>query len=135
MDVDDVMQETYLKVLENIHRYESNTHFAAWVNQIARRSALDYLRKHGRTDTLEIEDYNTELQVDDQMEKKYYVQTLIASLDEVDQEIVIRKVFYQETHKTIAAALNLPLGTVTWRYQQALKFLREKEEAYEKQTL
>ncbi len=135
VDVDDVMQETYLKVLENIHRYEANTQFAAWINQIARRTAFDHLRKTQRTEPLDVEDYNPQLRVDNKMEKQYYVQTLIASLEEVDREIVIRKIFFQETHKTIAKALDLPLGTVTWRYQQALKYLREKEEANERQIL
>ena len=128
-DVDDVMQETYLKVIEKIHAYQTGTYFEAWVNQIARNTGLDYLRKQQATEPLDEVDYNPHLRVDSTIEKRLYVKSLLDSLDETDREIVIRKALLDEKHKDIAKALNMPLGTVTWRYQQAIKKLKEKEEA------
>jgi len=125
-DIEDVMQETYLKVVENIHRYQADTHFIAWVNQIARRTALDFIRKDQHETNIEIADFDERFAHHEAYEDRYFIQKLLKSLDPIDQEIVIRKTFLQQKHKDIAKALDLPLGTVTWRYQQALARLRSE---------
>lgn len=125
-DIEDVMQETYMKVIENIHRYQEGTQFVAWVNQIAKNTALDFLRKDQRETSVELEDFDIRFAYHERYEDRYLIQKLIKLLDPIDQEIVIRKTFLQHKHKDIARDLELPLGTVTWRYQQALSRLRNE---------
>ena len=44
--------------------------------------------------------------------------------EERNEEIVNLKVIGEQTFERIAAILQLPLGTVTWRYRQAITKLR-----------
>lgn len=52
-DTDDVMQETWLRVLRSLDRYDSRWAFSTWLFTIARRSCLNRLRAAGRTQALE----------------------------------------------------------------------------------
>jgi RNA polymerase sigma-70 factor, ECF subfamily len=43
--VDDLVQETWLRVLERGHSYDGHSRFEPWLFTVARNLALDYLRK------------------------------------------------------------------------------------------
>src|SRR5580692_3131496 len=43
--VDDLVQETWLRVLERGHSYDGQSRFEPWLITVARNLALDYLRK------------------------------------------------------------------------------------------
>lgn len=123
---EDLLQETYMKVYDKIHTYQSGTHFSAWVNTIARNLALTFYQKNKSTTVQDVND--NELlygSYNEQYEEKAYLDHLLKHLSKEDQEIVIRHVILKEKHKDIATALNMPLGTITWRYQKALKKLKE----------
>ena len=49
-----------------------------------------------------------------------------ALLDRLDQEIVIMHVIGELKHREIAAILKKPLGTITWKYNQAINKLRDQ---------
>lgn len=43
-DAEDLTQVTFLKAFQNIHRYQSNRAFGAWLFTIAKRTALNHFR-------------------------------------------------------------------------------------------
>ena len=45
VEVDDLVQETWLRVLERGHSYDGQSRFEPWLFTVARNLALDYLRK------------------------------------------------------------------------------------------
>lgn len=47
-DRDDIIQDIYLKVFEDIHRYQPGTDFNAWLKTISRYKILEYQRKQQR---------------------------------------------------------------------------------------
>lgn len=53
-DADDLLQETFIKVYINIHRYSPEYTFGQWVYTIARNTFIDFLRK--RQDDLSIDE-------------------------------------------------------------------------------
>jgi RNA polymerase sigma-70 factor (ECF subfamily) len=53
---------------------------------------------------------------------------IVETLDEDEYEIVLLYVLGNYTHKQIAEGLSKPIGTITWKYQEALKKLRTKLE-------
>ena len=123
---EDLLQDTYMKVVDKIHMYESNTHFSAWVNTIARNLAIKHFNR-AKKET--IQDVQTDDvlfgQTDSTAESESYLSQLMQHLDPVSQEIVIRHVVLREKHKTIAAAMDTPLGTITWKYNEAIKRLKK----------
>lgn len=125
-DAEDLLQDTYMRVIKSIQSYQENTHFAAWVSTIARNCAINHYHQRKNTSVLDVSDNEALFGgIDPDYYKKTYVYQLIKKLDLEDQEIVLRHVLLKETHQTIATALNKPLGTITWRYQQALKKLKK----------
>ena len=53
-DADDLLQETFIKVYINIHRYSADYTFGQWVYTIARNTFIDFVRR--RQDDLSIDD-------------------------------------------------------------------------------
>ena len=53
-DADDLLQETFIKVYMNLHRYSPEYTFGQWLYTIARNTFIDYVRK--RQDDLSIDE-------------------------------------------------------------------------------
>jgi RNA polymerase sigma-70 factor (ECF subfamily) len=51
-DARDLVQETFVKALTNLHRYDFSASFPAWLMRIAANSAKDFLRRRGREDKI-----------------------------------------------------------------------------------
>jgi len=49
-DVDDAVQETFLRVLDRIHTYNPGRPFAPWFYQVARNVARNHVKRSGRRD-------------------------------------------------------------------------------------
>ncbi len=123
---EDLLQDTYMNVIDKIDSYQSGTHFSAWVNMIARNLALNHFQR-AKKETIQDIFENEALfgMVDDQMDTHYYLSHLMKHLDSESQEIVIRHVILREKHKDIAKTMDKPLGTITWKYSEAIKTLKE----------
>ena len=124
---EDIMQDTYLKMLEKIHQYKVQKSFSAWITLIAKNLAINEYHKRSK-EVMMPEDAENYLlpKTNPQSENTYYLQELLKVLTPTEREIVIRHTILEEKHKTIAKALNKPLGTITWSYQNALKKLRKE---------
>lgn len=121
---EDLMQDTYLKMIEHLERYEGRGKFRAWIKTIAKRTALNAIKQRQKeTPSDQTAEYTSESA---QLEKKAYTQELLEVLGEEEKEIVIRHAVLNETHKTIAEALDKPLGTITWKYKRALEKMRKE---------
>ncbi|MEG0499350.1 MAG: RNA polymerase sigma factor, partial [Alistipes sp.] len=44
-DADDLLQETFIKVYINLHRYSTKYTFGQWVYTIARNTFIDFVRR------------------------------------------------------------------------------------------
>lgn len=53
--VDDLFQQTWVKVVKNLGKYQDNQNFLAWVVRISRNLSIDHFRKEGRKKTSSME--------------------------------------------------------------------------------
>lgn len=53
--VDDLFQQTWVKVIKNLVKYRDDQNFLAWVVRISRNLSIDYFRKEGRKKTSSME--------------------------------------------------------------------------------
>ncbi|MCR4899165.1 MAG: sigma-70 family RNA polymerase sigma factor [Acholeplasmatales bacterium] len=123
--VDDLMQDTYMKFLENINNYKSKS-INAYLSTIARNLAINYYNKEKRIiHNDEIIDY---VQSDDKAPNYEYIEVLemLKTLDDTSREIVILHTINDLKFKEIAKIVDKPLGTVLWIYNKAIKELKRK---------
>ncbi len=124
---EDIMQDTYLKVLKELDRYTFNQGFRGWIKTIAKNLSINAYNKRKKEVNVTVDDSPYLFTTDnDDLENRYFLNKLLKTLSDDERQIVMRHAVYQETHKAIASSMDMPLGTVLWKYQQALKKLKKK---------
>lgn len=122
---EDLMQDTYMKMIQKIKLYKKGRNFYAWLLQIAKNTALDYYRRERRNTS--VDPQQNEYLFDTAYEEgnDYEVKEMIKDLDQDQQQVVLLRVVSNLKFKTIAKTLDKPLGTVLWLYQKAIRQLQE----------
>ena len=127
--IDDLMQDTYVKFLENISKYQNKTNIKAFISTIAHNIAINY---YNREKKLVHDEELFNYIPDEKKESKSYgeirVMELLNDLDDVAKEIVVQHVINELKFKEIAKIVDKPLGTVLWIYNKAMKDLKRKVE-------
>lgn len=122
---EDIMQETYIKVKLNSEKYLIGTNVTAWLFQIAKNLCLDFLKKPINQNSVPIEDVHLEKIYES--DTKMYVHDLLNKyLSTTDRQIVLLHILHGYKNREIAQILQLPLGTVLWKYNRAMKELKTK---------
>jgi RNA polymerase sigma-70 factor (ECF subfamily) len=127
---EDIMQETYIKMLEKIHSYKPTSNFKSWLITIARNLAINEFNKRKREYNVnETENEVIFGSVESNSEKELIVMELLNILKDEEKQIVIMHVLGDLKHREIAKMLGKPIGTVTWAYNEAIKKLKSEYES------
>ena len=127
---EDVMQTTFMRVLKSIQSYTIGTNAAAWIIKIAKNEALNIKKVRMREQSV---DENENLTLFGVSEPDTYGElTDLAKRLLADDEFLILMLVTAcgYKRKEIGKMLDMPIPTVTWKYQNALLKLRnalEKE--------
>ena len=125
----DLMQEAYMKMLEKINSYQPGRSIFSWFMQLAKNHTIDYLRREKKwvkNEPMILNEKAYEPSTDDQSK----VMMLVQSLDFESRQIVLLKAVEDVTFKDIAKTLNMKIGTVQWKYYEAIKTI-ERSLTYE----
>lgn len=120
---EDILQETILDVYQCAKSYRRFENPQAWILTIARNKAVSYLRTAGRETALD-EDSPLLFISESETESRLDVLSLLSPLSLQEREIIILHAVSGFKHKEIARLLDLPLGTVCWKYNDAIRKLR-----------
>ena len=126
-DVDDVLQRVFYELWRAHERYDPDLPLRAWVLGIARKRAIDHLRR--RSDVVVPLDSVREISADDGREIAERlawadeVHGALAMLPGAQREVIELAYFGGFTQTEIAAALDIPLGTVKTRTARGLQRL------------
>ena len=138
-DVEEWVNDTYLKLWRNIDKYDcEKASLKTYLKVIVRNTAINKLRYLGRHE-------NNQISADISDVAKYYADNsqnveksifdkedierlniLIKNLKEGDQEIIIRKYFYLQSSKHIAKAMNMTVTAVDTRSSRTRKILQKE---------
>lgn len=124
-DVEDVMQRVFFEVWRVHDRYNPELSLRGWVLGIARKRAIDHLRK--RRDVVVPLDSMREITGDDGREVAERlvwadeVRTALDLLPQLQREVIELAYFEGYTQTEIALALDIPLGTVKTRTSRGLQ--------------
>ncbi|MFA6627522.1 MAG: RNA polymerase sigma factor [Bacilli bacterium] len=126
---EDLMQETYMSVIEKIHQYVRGRNFLSWILVIARNKAIDYYRVHKKTLLLDQEDLDyigntTPARGEDQL----LVADMLQQLSQVERGIFLLHTLSNLSFRHIATVMEMPLGTVLWHYSRATKRIKAYRE-------
>ncbi len=127
-NAEDITSEFFIKLWEIADRFKEGNGHKAWMIRIIKNMAIDYIRKYRKEEMTDFSDASKEEKAKDQVEEEVIgnlsLQKALSTLSEGEQEIVKLKVLADMTFKEIAKTCNQPMGTVTWKYQNAMKKLR-----------
>lgn len=124
---EDVTQEVFLRVFDQIRRYDERSGFATWLYRLAVNHALNAARHHRRADRqVPPRPRNPgEGSPDD-------VQRLLAGLSPEHRAVLVLREMHGLSYREIADALGIPTGTVMSRLARARSDLtRQKPERME----
>ena len=122
----DLTQDTFVAVWSYADSFKGNG-FKTWILTIAKNKALNYLEKSKREiniDFTESEDYTPADEGEIDAETKITLHDALDKLDIKDKQIVLLKNSGMKM-KEIARYLNMPRGTASWRYKEAINKLRK----------
>lgn len=125
-NAEDVTSEFFIKLWTAADTYQANGTHKAWLATIARNMALDFIRKNARE--IPTEEFADEIAESDTPENEVIsdmsVQEALDTLSASERQVVDMKVLGEMSFREISENLGIPMGTVTWRYQNAIKKLR-----------
>ncbi len=133
---EDLFQQTWMRVIENLRRFDPARNFDAWLFAVARNIAIDYLRRL-RPESLEepagegqplgerlASTVPLALDCVLQAERAERVQRALGSQPAVYREVLSLRFEEEMKLEEIAEVLAIPLGTVKSRLGRALERLR-----------
>lgn len=121
---EDGVQNVYIRVKERILQYRSGLDARGWLLQIAKNAALNELRKRKR-ESVPGDEVLDRVAGGEGLSEGTAFEALNRALKEDEREVVILHVLWGYKHRETAAMLGLPLGTVTSKYQTAIRKMRE----------
>jgi RNA polymerase sigma-70 factor (ECF subfamily) len=141
---EDLSQDAFIKVLNNIDKYRPEFKFSSWLFKIANNIAIDFLRRR-QLDTISMDgsphattaaeaesssfdiDSGGENALDEMAAKELgsAIERAIASLRPEYRSCILLRHVEGRSYEEIAATLDLPLGTVKTYIHRARHQLRE----------
>ncbi|MEP0848054.1 MAG: sigma-70 family RNA polymerase sigma factor [Phycisphaerae bacterium] len=138
---DDLLQETFLRVVRTIESYEHDGRFESWLFRIAANLARDHARcgrRRGASRSLSRLDEESDVRGIElpacnttqpgaelvHAEAGERLQRCLDRLPESDREIILLRHFAELPFREIAEMLGVPLGTALARAHRALERLR-----------
>lgn len=122
---EDLMQDTYMKMIKYIKQYKRGRNFYSWLLQIAKNTALDYYRKEKRMRVLDPQENDYVFNKNFEESNEYEVLELVKSLDDLERQVVLLRVVSNTKFKDIAKIIDKPLGTALWIYNKAIQKLQK----------
>ena len=141
-NAEDVTSDFFIRLWDKAEQFKPGNGHRGYLATMARNMAIDFLRRHKKEElTALMQDLGTEAEEEERQGAKLPIKdtdssveqeviedmTIKQALDTLkpsERQIVSLKVLGELTFKEIAQCMGIPMGTVTWKYQNAIKKLR-----------
>ena len=131
---EDTVQDAFVRVLGNIHRFDERYRFSTWLFTIARRLLINALQKNqprSESDWISAHGDDSSLvtaRADDREERTATIEILDEALDVLNpqqREVVVLYHHQEKSVLEIASLLGLPPGTVKSHLHRARRRMRD----------
>ena len=127
-DADDVLQNTFIKVFKNIHKFKGDSKLFTWMYRIATNESLTFLNKNSKQKNITIEEVKdlliSNLESDIYFEGdaiQIQLQKAIATLPHKQQLVFNMKYFENHTYEHLSEILDTSVGGLKSSYHIAVK--------------
>lgn len=132
----DILQEAAITIAGNIHKLQDPTRFSAWAYTIIRRRAADHIKANIRRRNLQTafseqaEPTRLTSNIEIQQVESLTLKQALARLPDADRTLL--SLFYVDglTGAEMAAAMDIPLGTIKSRLFKARKKLQSHTQTH-----
>jgi RNA polymerase sigma-70 factor (ECF subfamily) len=132
-DTDDVLQNTFIKIFQNLKNFKGESKLFSWMYRIATNESLTFINQKAKKNKISTEELNAKA-IDNLTSDVYFdgneiqikLQKAIALLPTKQQLVFKMKYFEELKYEEIALILNTSVGALKASYHHAVK----KIEAY-----
>lgn len=124
----DVTQTVFLKVFENLDRYDPNFRFFSWIYRIALNESIDCLKKRNRQGSLDREpasDTGTPEDAVSAEQQSDNVQTALMTIKQEYRTVIVLKHFLGCSYSEISQILDIPEKKVKSRLYTGRQLLKD----------
>ncbi len=122
---EDILQETFIKVIGNPNGYKSGSNAKAWILTITRNLCLNYIKKNKREelrDEFVLCDNNS---FTEDIESSMEFLRMLEPLEEQEKEIIALRLAASLSYKQIAEILDISIFNARSKYSRGIKKLRK----------
>lgn len=124
-DSEDIAQEVFTKIYKLDESKLPSNNEASWLFTVCKNECFQYLRRKRPNISLEeIYDVSVESSDINEIIDKEYFSKLMDGLKDDEKMIVSLKVLSDFTFKKISQIMDIPIGTVQWKYYKAINSLK-----------
>lgn len=117
-DVDDLVQDTYLRALRSLPSYRGDAPVSAWLVAIARNTCADHVRRRQRQRRM-VERITPSAEEPPVVAHTDHLHDLLQSLDEDRRDAFVLTQLAGFSYEDAAASLGCPIGTIRSRVARA----------------
>jgi len=132
-EIEDCVTDVFLHFMSGIERFVPAASIKNYLAVIARNTALTYIRNRLKTDSIDDDDFFIEIpdgaDFTEEIAEKQILESIyeeIGKMDHPDSDIMIRKYYFGQSSKRIAADLKMTVSAVDTRAHRAMEKLRKK---------
>jgi RNA polymerase sigma-70 factor, ECF subfamily len=129
---EDLVQETWMRVLDRARQYDGRSRFEPWLFSIARHLAIDHLRREGRDMVAELEAppdaADSPFAIAARSEDASRIATAMDGLPPAYREALLLRFQEELSLEEISQVAGAPVSTVSSRIQRGLAILRTQLE-------
>ncbi|MFW0861993.1 MAG: RNA polymerase sigma factor [Candidatus Komeilibacteria bacterium] len=134
-EVEDILQEAFIKVYENINSYDSDFKFSSWLYRIVRNETISHWRKNKkRLEDVQLditEDFISNLRADTdlntELDEKFVKEDIQKALNKLPfkyKEVLVLRYIEDRDYKDIGDIIKKPVNTVGTLISRAKKELK-----------
>ena len=130
----DIIQDTMLKAVLNINKFQPKAKFSTWLIKIATNVYRDHLRKNKSFELVDENFIDKGKQVEEIVISNYEykeIMKIILNLPYEKRAVFILKHYYGYKYEEISEIIDCPLGTVRSRLHNAVKYIIKEIERKE----
>lgn len=121
---EDLLHDTYIRAIQNLASYQQGTNFTAWVVRIGKNLALNHVQRYKRETLTDFSEQSYRFGTTE-TELPYIFDVARKVLSEEEYQIVMMCQVAGYKRREVAAMLDMPIATITWKNNQALKKLQK----------